>query len=840
MPERIVVCFRGVANVEDDGGQGYLDRAIAIKERFEKRGATLCAWSAQTFSFDISGDELESAVELVIDAVSEAAPPDERLRAGIAQGTMIQVVEASALEVLSWGPPLINAVSLARIAKPGDVLLDPKLVANRPGELLMLGMRVAMDSGKKVRGARLDIRKPWRKQASRSVALLREPSFIARSEIFDEIVIPLGCVGLVRAAEGTGGTRLLAEAMRHLDPSRVLLVTPVGASREPLGAVRRALARSAVLHGTPELPEPLRDALARLLAGEGTDRWSAAELIDAWLEPSEGRFGVLAVDDASQIDVVSLEVIGMALSVRGGFRALARLDSEEPLPAALATTPIGSVITTGALDKASAEKIAVAFTGGALSPIAARRWAKRGGGLPLGIREALAEGLTTGDLCFLDDIAYPRRKSSGRGGVGSPRQWIERRIAYLTEGERVALMALAMLGGDTSETMIDALAVGMGGPGAHSAVVVESLVLGGWVARPEPGWLKLTSRTAQSALVAALSDDARRNWHLAAAGMLRHYSGMLGHADAAWHAAQAGDLGTAAELALDAARAAQAASLEGAADALRELAQTISEGAPIVALPDSVRASLTASLFPPPVTNRYPFGANPGSGRGADGSRSGIQTIDASHMLNLDDDSETGGENDDERPSLELDFEDLDNPRTLNRSPPPLPGPEAEPSSTMDVPVLTASEVSTQLAEQAKQALVQGDLVTLERLITQLRTTGEYGDLVERMSGFVALGRGAKAEALRKLRDAADLEQPPAQRARALLAYGVALAATGQHEAALIEALDALSRAREAEDQHGEEACARFLARLSSASGYSSAAVTWANVVKRVSVASRG
>jgi hypothetical protein len=165
--------------------------------------------------------------------------------------------------------------------------------------------------------------------------------------------------------------------------------------------------------------------------------------------------------------------------------------------------------------------------------------------------------------------------------------------------------------------------------------------------------------------------------------------------------------------------------------------------------------------------------------------------------------------------------------------------------STLDEPPADTSppaifEATSQLAELAKQALVQGDLSTVELLIAQLRMTGEYTELVERMSGLVALGRGATTEALRKLQAATEADQPPAQRARALLAYGVALAATGDTEAALLEALDALSRAREAGDPHGEEACARFLARLSSAAGYSSAAVTWANVVKRVTAASRG
>ncbi|HLM76150.1 MAG TPA: hypothetical protein VK459_25765, partial [Polyangiaceae bacterium] len=125
MPERIVVSFRGVANVEEDGGQSYLDRAIAIKQQCELRGATLCAWSAQTLCVDLPTDDIEAAVELAIDAVKTGSGIDSGFRAGIAQGSMNPVVEAAAPEVLSWGPPLLHAVSLARIARPGEVLIDP-------------------------------------------------------------------------------------------------------------------------------------------------------------------------------------------------------------------------------------------------------------------------------------------------------------------------------------------------------------------------------------------------------------------------------------------------------------------------------------------------------------------------------------------------------------------------------------------------------------------------------------------------------------------------------------------------------------------------------------------
>jgi hypothetical protein len=139
--------------------------------------------------------------------------------------------------------------------------------------------------------------------------------------------------------------------------------------------------------------------------------------------------------------------------------------------------------------------------------------------------------------------------------------------------------------------------------------------------------------------------------------------------------------------------------------------------------------------------------------------------------------------------------------------------------------------------EMAKRALLGGDVTALERLIGELSESGEHADLVERMSGFVALQRGATADALRRLRKATEAVKEPAQRARARLAYGVALASAGRTESALLEALEALARAREAEDPHGEHACALFLARLSAAAGHADAASVWAMIAARAEAA---
>lgn len=102
----------------------------------------------------------------------------------------------------------------------------------------------------------------------------------------------------------------------------------------------------------------------------------------------------------------------------------------------------------------------------------------------------------------------------------------------------------------------------------------------------------------------------------------------------------------------------------------------------------------------------------------------------------------------------------------------------------------------------------------------------------ERRHGMEALSKGDVNEALTALRKGVEKTRtaPSVERARALLAHGIALAATGREQEALLEVLEALARAREAEDARGEEACARFLAKLSQGVGQPEAAVRWKQV----------
>jgi hypothetical protein len=860
---------------------GYIERALAMKKRAEAHGATLCAWGAQSFAFELSPEDLEEAVLLAMSAAQDAATaPDERFAVGLAQGAVTPIGEAGPFATLAWGRPLVLAAQLASLARPGEVLVDRELPAVGAGELLSVGARAGRRAGRRVRGVVLDVAEPWRRQASKSVVYLVEPPLVGPAAELDPVV-PLGCLAVLRGARGAGGSRALRELGARLEPARVLSVGPSGASLEPLGAVRRALGRAAAVDGVPDLPDRLRDVFERLLSGDGVELASVSALVDAWLSPSGERAGLLAIDDASEVDETSLEALADAINLRGAFRALARIDEAGPLPLPLAGIPAGPLLGLEPLAASDAEALVRGLVGGAIEAPAAERWAARGGGSPLALREAVAEGLSAGELAWRDAGAALRRRSSGRGGAGSARHFIERRLRHVGDDEHALLAALAVLGGDAAEGTLDVVLDHAERPGVRAAVLGESLVAAGWATWPEPGWIRLSSRTARDAIVAQLAPDARTRWHLAAAHALAQGGGLLARADAAWHAAQAGEALLAARHAVEASRAATRAGLDAAAlalitfarghdAALAEMAyaevRALASWRPPPPPPPSVQAPPPPSSGaisvepstrpiprpppradvrvaprpsapppPPPRPSAPPPSARaPGPRPAAMGTPAARAAFAAPRPPSLIPPPAARAE---PPATLELAPGFEDEPTTQ------LSAPAAPPSTDAAAPesaLLDPGELAGHLAEEARRALVRRDVGALEQLITRMRATGENDELVERMAAMVALGRGAKAEALSRLRQAADADElQPAHRPRARLAYGVGLAAAGRPEAALLEALTALARARELGDRHGEHACARFLARLSAAAGHPAAAATWARVA-RLAGAPRG
>jgi hypothetical protein len=113
--------------------------------------------------------------------------------------------------------------------------------------------------------------------------------------------------------------------------------------------------------------------------------------------------------------------------------------------------------------------------------------------------------------------------------------------------------------------------------------------------------------------------------------------------------------------------------------------------------------------------------------------------------------------------------------------------------------------------------LKAGDAASADALLAELRADDAQQLLADRVDVMVRVARGQVGDALRISRDVKQRASSlgASERSRATLAHAIALAAAGRTSEALLEALDGLARAREAQDALGERACARFLARLS-------------------------
>src|SRR5262245_62003185 len=133
MGARIVVGFLtrvGLATTR--AGDAHLKRVADLCRKAEALGGRLCAFGSRSVAFDFAEDELEEAILLALGEVGEGEGPgvDRGLaalapwRIGISEGDLLSLAQAGPLATFAWGAPLVTAVALARIAHPGEVLID--------------------------------------------------------------------------------------------------------------------------------------------------------------------------------------------------------------------------------------------------------------------------------------------------------------------------------------------------------------------------------------------------------------------------------------------------------------------------------------------------------------------------------------------------------------------------------------------------------------------------------------------------------------------------------------------------------------------------------------------
>ncbi|HEX8791470.1 MAG TPA: hypothetical protein VF765_11010 [Polyangiaceae bacterium] len=176
MGRHIVVAFRmPPAGIEPGPEGAYIGRARSMFSRGEALGGQLIAWSAALLAVAWDTESMEEAILLSTSIREEALSQERAWAAGLAEGDLEKLAPDGARMHLAWGPALLTAASLARIARAGEVLVDGDVRALRAGQLALLGARAATDSGQRVRGWKLDLDHPWRRAQEADLPALAPP-----------------------------------------------------------------------------------------------------------------------------------------------------------------------------------------------------------------------------------------------------------------------------------------------------------------------------------------------------------------------------------------------------------------------------------------------------------------------------------------------------------------------------------------------------------------------------------------------------------------------------------------------------------------------------------------
>jgi hypothetical protein len=816
---RIVISFREPGAAPGAHGRSFLERARALESRARLHGATMIAWDGNRVAFAFDEAKLPQGLDVATVRGDDTHEGELAWCVGVAQGDLTRLDAAGG--DLAWGPPLVAASLLSGVARPGEILLAPTVRAVRSGELLTDGARIGRDGRLRVRGTRLDAFVPWRRLAVERLAQMRVAPLVGPPP--QATGVEPGALLILRADPGTGGTRYLAELASRA--SRALVVVPAGSSFEPLGALRRALARSTTRELSPLLLE-LAGPLESLLAGEGVSLDMAARLVTAFLWPkTEGQApGLLLLDDAKAVDPATLEAcVRAAQDVRAAFGIVARLDATGSLPSVLAALTKTSEIEIAPLSREDAEHIAGGCTSEALDAVARKRWTRLAANVPLGVVESVAYGIVTGDLRWgtgekgTADTASPRSRASGRGKVRAASDWISLRARSESPACQLVLCLIALLGGEAKVTRL-AKVLERAGEHVDLEAVLEELIRGRWLIDTQEDWVALPSRTHRDALAALVDAEARRPLHRASAEVIQKQEGVFGRVEAGWHAAQVGDGPAAARILIAAARAPAAARLEASTtqliafarradpsceEAALELLANALERAPSIA-PKERSAPPPRSI--PPIPRPPKLGSlTPPPRRQSSSEELAPFEVDTSV--------------DSEPPTIaKIELPPMSVGATAGAGAVPA---DIEESPEPPAAASSGANIAVRLGELAKEALLSADNAALERWVDGLKAAGESPMFTERLRALSRLGRGDIGDALRVLRRTRSALDPTdhKQRCQTSLALGVALSLAGRPQEALLEGMDALARARHAQDEQGAIACLAFLAKLYTSQG---------------------
>jgi hypothetical protein len=774
----------------------------AAIDRAAVGGARLLGVAADGASFGFDEDALEEAIDLALALVAEG---DAALfKVGIGRGDLAPIADEGPLRHLSVGNGMARAAAMARVGRPGEVVVDLSVPQAATGALLSIGRRVASDGTRRFRGIVLDVVEPFRRGGGESISRIRAPRVVGRESAFEALGnVGPGGLALVRGSPGSGGSRFLDEVAART--ARAVIIAPSGCGAEPLGALRLALSGD-----PPSLGAGGTELLRALMAGAGISVDGASDLLFEWLSSSApgNERPLILVDDAGQIDTATLEAVGFAAGAAGApFAVVARLDAGEPIPTPLASLVVEAELSLRPLLPHEATAALEDACGGSASasPEVVRRWVRRGGGVPLAIVESLRHGLAVGELAIRDDVVVPRAKTSGRGRTLSPHAWVTRRLAALAAdrpADAMLVTLVAVAGAGLARAFVDDAAEDLGLPKGEALTQAINRLAGERLIVLHGNRLSPSSRTLRDAAIMRCDEVQLRRLHGALYGAIARGGQGLELAEGAQHAALSGDHMGAAALAVRAADRAKRAGLGTWADHLHAFAKAEGVDAPTPTTPspppvaveeaEELDESVLESIFPesePVSTMRTP-----------PPPMAPVATMAQPTITVLD------------HPALGRATLGVGNLTTVQIA--ALPSPIVPPSTvaqaqlsaddTAEVHVdmgepasSTSEEEALRLtADSARRALLSRDFPALDTALSRLEAEGGSVPAIARVRGVAALARGNVAEGVRLIRRSRHGARTASEAARGALASAVAYGVAGRRDEALLEALEALASER--------------------------------------------
>ena len=299
----------------------------------------------------------------------------------------------------AWGPPLLLATSLARVGRPGELLADaelPSILQRRDADLGDAHGQGRAPAGQRAR--------------SRSAAGVAPPgrgahrySSCARRSL--HVTVHCRALGLARSTGARASrARLGRNALARRDRGRVSAgpIAPAGprwgrAARVRLRGAFRALGR----RGSPIrsiVPSGLRDALeqslSRVTEPTCSPRPSSPCAGSHWVERPRPTLAVRFwwTMRARSTTPRSKRGGGGEVSAPSSFRLVVRLDELDRGPSRAVLPRSGTSHPARSLSCAAWPRSSLLRSPAPALPEAAKRWAKRGGYVPLGISRRWPRG----------------------------------------------------------------------------------------------------------------------------------------------------------------------------------------------------------------------------------------------------------------------------------------------------------------------------------------------------------------------------------------------------------------------------------------------------------------